>query len=127
MATYDFEQANAFFKSKVGFTTGLHEVDEMIKAGKDAVIVDVRLPRDYKQGHIPGAINLPKGQWHKSTGLSRENINVVYCYSQTCHLAAQAAIELLAQGYPVMEMEGGFAGWLTAGYEIEAGSNARAA
>jgi rhodanese-related sulfurtransferase len=48
----------------------LHEVDEMIKAGKDAVIVDVRLPRDYKQGHMPGAIKLPNGQWRKPVDLS---------------------------------------------------------
>jgi rhodanese-related sulfurtransferase len=99
----------------------------MIKAGKDAVIVDVRLPRDYKQGHIPGAIKLPNGQWRKPVDLTRDNINGVYCYSQICHLAAQAAIELLAQGYPVMEMEGGFTGWQAAGYEIEAGSITRAA
>jgi rhodanese-related sulfurtransferase len=105
----------------------LHEVDEMIKAGKDAVIVDVRLPRDYKQGHMPGAIKLPNGQWRKPGGLSRDKINAVYCYSQICHLAAQAAIELLAQGYPVMEVEGGFTGWQAAGYEIEAGSITRAA
>jgi rhodanese-related sulfurtransferase len=26
---------------------------------------------------------------------------------------------LLAQGYPVVEMEGGFAGWEEAGYEVE--------
>ena len=49
-------------------------------------MVDVRLPSDFKRGHLPGAINLPNGQWHKATGLSREKTNVVYCYSQTCHL-----------------------------------------
>ena len=99
----------------------------MIKAGKDAVIVAMRLPRDYKQGHIPGASKLPNGQWRKPVDLSRDNINGVYCYSQTCHLAAQVAIELLAQGYPVMEMESGVAGWQAAGYEIEVGSDIRAA
>jgi rhodanese-related sulfurtransferase len=119
MSSYDFEHAKAFFTAKTGFTTGLHEVDGMIKGGEDIVIVDVRLPRDYRQGHLPGAINLPNGRWHTAAGLSKDKINVVYCYSQTCHLAAQAALEFLAQGYPVMEMEGGFAGWQTAGYEIE--------
>jgi rhodanese-related sulfurtransferase len=127
MASYDFEHAKAFFKAKVGFTTGLHEVDGMIKRGEDIVIVDVRLPRDYRQGHLPGAINLPNGQWHKASGLSRDKTNVVYCYSQTCHLAAQAALEFLAQGYPVVEMEGGFAGWQASGYAIENGQATLAA
>lgn len=97
MTSYDLEHAKAVFKAKVGFTTGLHEVDGMIKQGEDIVIVDVRLPRDYRQGHLPGAINLPNGQWHKASGLSREKTNVVYCYSQTYHLAAQAALEFLGQ------------------------------
>lgn len=119
MTSYDFEQAKTFFNAKTGFTTGLHEVDGMVKGKHDVVVVDVRLPRDYRQGHISGAINLPNGQWNKPAGLSRDKLNVLYCYSQTCHLAAQAAVELLAQGYPVVEMEGGFAGWEEAGYDIE--------
>jgi rhodanese-related sulfurtransferase len=121
MASYDFEHAKTFFTAKAGFTTGSHEVDEMIKRGEDIAIVDVRLPRDYRQGHLPGAINLPNGQWHKALGLSRDKTNVVYCYSQTCHLAAQAALEFLSQGYPVVEMEGGFEGWKASGYAIENG------
>jgi rhodanese-related sulfurtransferase len=51
----------------------------------------------------------------------------VYCYSQTCHLATQVALEFLSQGYPVVEMEGGFAGWQAAGYAVEEGSAAKAA
>jgi rhodanese-related sulfurtransferase len=127
MASYDFEHAKAFFKAKVGFTTGLHEVEGMIKQGEDIIIVDVRLPHDYRQGHLPDAINLPNGQWHKASGLNRDKLNVVYCYSQTCHLAAQAALEFLAQGYPVVEMEGGFEGWKASGYAIENGQATLAA
>lgn len=127
MASYDFEQAQAFFKAKAGFTTGLHEVEGMIKGGDGVVIVDVRLPRDYRESHIPGAVSLPNGQWQKPAGLSRDKRNVLYCYSQTCHLAAEAAVVLLAQGYPVVEMEGGFAGWQEAGYATENDVPAKAA
>lgn len=122
MTNYDLQQAKAFFAAKTGFTTGLHEVDGMIRDGGDVTIVDVRLPRDYRQSHIPGAINLPSGRWDKPAGLSRDKLNILYCYSQTCHLAAQAAVALLAQDYPVAEMEGGFAGWQTAGYAVEHGA-----
>ncbi|HET7132268.1 MAG TPA: rhodanese-like domain-containing protein, partial [Gammaproteobacteria bacterium] len=61
--------------------------------------------------HIPGAINLPKGKWHDTAALSRDKLHVLYCYNQQCHLAAEAAVELLAQGVRVVEMEGGFATW----------------
>lgn len=120
MATnYDFEQAKAFFAAKVALTTGTHEVDGILQRGDDIVIVDVRLPSDYRKGHIPGAINLPKGKWDTAAGLSRDKPNVLYCYAQTCHMAAEAALELASHGYPVMEMEGGFATWEAGGYAIE--------
>ena len=91
-----------------------------IERGRDdVVIVDVRLPSDYRSGHIPGAINLPKGRWEVPKGLSPDKLHVLYCYSQTCHLAAEAAVELLKQGYRVQEMEGGYATWTAAEYPVE--------
>ncbi|MGH8489788.1 MAG: rhodanese-like domain-containing protein, partial [Gammaproteobacteria bacterium] len=53
--------------------------------GDDVVIVDVRLPSDYRKAHVPGAVNLPNGKWHTATGLARDKLNILYCYSQTCH------------------------------------------
>jgi rhodanese-related sulfurtransferase len=118
--SYDLERARAHFEAKVHFTTGTHEVLGMVDGNRaDVVIVDVRLPRDYRAGHIPGAINLPKGRWENARGLSKDKLYVLYCYSQTCHLAAEAAVELLKQGYRVQEMEGGYATWTAAGYRIE--------
>ncbi|MDQ3697527.1 MAG: rhodanese-like domain-containing protein [Gemmatimonadota bacterium] len=119
MTGYDQEKAKGFFAEKVAFTTGTHEVLGMIQRGDDNVIVDVRLPSDYRTAHVPGAVNLPNGRWHTAAGLSRDKLNVLYCYSQTCHLAAQAAAELASRGYPVMEMEGGFATWEVSGYAVE--------
>src|SRR6185436_19650743 len=87
---------------------------------EDIVVVDVRFPSDFRKAHVPGAVNLPKGKWHEAAaaGLSKEKLNVLYCYNQTCHMAAEAALELLSQGYPVAEMEGGFATWEAASYPI---------
>ena len=118
--SYDLAQAREHFQAKLDFTTGTHEVLGIIDQGRDDVIVvDVRLPSDYRAGHIPGAINLPKGRWQNAMGLSKDNLHVLYCYSQTCHLAAEAAVELLEQGYRVQEMEGGYATWTAAGYRVQ--------
>ena len=108
---YDIESAKQHFAQRMAFTTGPHELIGMIDRKEDIVIVDVRFPTDYRKGHVPGAVNLPKGKWHNPQGLSKEKLNVLYCYDGTCHMAAEAAVELLAQGYPVVEMEGGFAAW----------------
>lgn len=124
MIRYDFEQAKAHFNARTAFTTGPHELSGMIDRKADIVIVDVRLPSDYRKAHLPGAINLPNGRWDKPQGLSKEKLNVLYCYDATCHLAAEAAATLAAQGYPVVEMEGGFATWESREYPIEASRQA---
>lgn len=122
MADYDLEKAKAYFAAKMAFTTGPHELNG---AGKnDIAIVDVRFPGDYKHARIPGAINLPKGKWNAPRGISRDRLNVLYCYSQTCHLAAEAALELAAQGYKVVEMEGGFEAWRKSDFATEGGEAA---
>src|SRR5688572_32585168 len=113
------QQAREFFAQKLAFTTGPFELDALIKRGEPVTIVDVRLPRDFAQGHVPGAINLPKGKWHTLQGVPKDRTAVLYCYSQTCKLAAAAAVELAAHGIPVMEMEGGYAAWQAAGLAEE--------
>ena len=118
--TYDIQQAQAFFKSRTGFTTGPHELTGILDRKEDVVVVDVRSPTDFRKSHIPGAVNLPKGKWHEPKGLAKDQLNILYCYNQTCHLAAEAAVELLAQGYRVVEMEGGFATWEANGYPVQA-------
>ena len=116
---YDFQAAQSHFTAKQGFTTGPHELTGMIDRKEDIVIVDVRFPTDYRKGHIPGAINLPKGKWHETAGLSKDKLNVLYCYSHVCHLGAAAAVEFARHGYPVMEMDGGFLAWKKAELPIE--------
>lgn len=117
---YDFAAAKAFFAQKNTATTGPHELQGMIDAKQDIVVVDVRFPSDFHTAHIPGAVNLPKGKWHDPKGLSKDRLNVLYCYNQQCHLASEAAQQLLALGYPVLEMEGGFAAWEANGSAVEA-------
>lgn len=119
MLNQDTRQARDYFAQKLAFVTGPYELDGQIKRKEPITIVDVRLPSDYQAGHIPGAINLPQGKWHTLTGLSKERTAVVYCYSQTCKLAAAAAVEFASAGYPVVEMEGGFEAWQKNGLAIE--------
>jgi len=120
MSDHDIAGARRFFESKIAYTTGTHEVFGQVERKDDVVIVDVRMPTDFRAGHVPGAVNLPRGTWASARGLSRDKLNILYCYSQTCHMAAEAGAELAALGYAVQEMEGGFATWQSAGYPVEA-------
>jgi rhodanese-related sulfurtransferase len=115
----DPEKARQYFADKMTFTTGPVEVSNNLKQGTDIVVVDVREAEDYRKGHVPGAINLPYDRWSSLAGLTRDKLNVLYCYSQQCHLAATAAVQFAAKGYPVMEMDGGFEAWKANDLEIE--------
>ena len=119
MMISDPQKAKEYFEAKITFTTGPVELDRMIKQGENINIVDVRAAEDYAEGHIPGAVNVPKDKWHTLEGLRKDKTNVLYCYSQVCHLAATAAVEFASKGYPVMEMEGGFRAWKEHDMEIE--------
>jgi rhodanese-related sulfurtransferase len=120
----DPEKARQFFADKMAFTTGPVELARNAKQGADIVIVDVREAEDYKKGHIPGAVNLPRNKWSTREGLKKNALNVLYCYSHVCHLAATAAVEFAADGYSVMEMDGGFAAWKENDMEIQSEVNA---
>jgi rhodanese-related sulfurtransferase len=113
--------AQEYFANKLAFTIGPVELDSMIREGEgdDIAIVDVRAAKDYERGHVPGAINLPRDQWHSLEGLRNDAVNILYCYTQTCHLAARAAHEFAGKGYQVMEMEGGFEAWQSSRLDVQ--------
>ena len=117
--THDPGRARAWFEDKLAFTTGPVELDRMLESGDNIVVVDVREANDFAKGHIPGALSLPQERWDSLDGLGRDKTHIFYCYTQACHLAAQACVKFANRGYPVMEMEGGFAAWKAAELDIE--------
>ncbi len=114
----DPAKAKEYFENKMAFTTGPIELERAIQSG-EVNVVDVRASEDYAEGHIPGAVNLPKDRWQTLEGLRKDKVNVLYCYSQVCHLAAAAAVEFSGKGYPVMELEGGIRAWKDHELDIE--------
>jgi len=113
------KKAKKFFEAKLDFTTGPVELKHMIDNNENINIVDVRAFEDYAKGHIPGAVNLPKQRWSIHTGLKSDRINIIYCYSEVCHLAAAAAKEFAERDFAVMELEGGFDQWQRYNMPIE--------
>lgn len=103
--------AEGFFAEKLAFTLGPVELKKML-AEKKVKLVDVRRKEDFDEEHIPESISMPKEELkNKMNELSKNDIHVVYCYNQQCHLGAAAALTLARNGYPVMELEGGFEVW----------------
>jgi rhodanese-related sulfurtransferase len=108
--TPDPSKARDYFAAKMAFTTGPVELERALKE-PNINVVDVRAAEDFAEGHIPGSVNLPQDRWETLQGLKKEKTNVLVCYSHVCHLAATAAVKFAAEGFPVMEMDGGFKAW----------------
>ena len=120
MSLPNTKKACKYFDAKMEFTTGPIELNHMMESGEVINIIDVRAAEDFAKGHIPTATNLPKGDWGSATGLSKGKVNIIYCYSEVCHLAAAAAREFAHKEYPVMELQGGFETWQNYNLPIEA-------
>ena len=73
----------------------------------EAVLLDVRTPQEYREGHIPGSKNVPLQQLDKISSVA-DNKNVplfVYCYSGG--RSRQAASMLQHMGYTNVQNIGG--------------------
>ena len=119
MTLVSSEKAAKYFEDKLDFTTGPLELYRMTSSGENINIIDVRSADDFATGHIPGAISLPKNSWHTMMGLAKGKVNIVYCYSEVCHLAAQAAKCFAEADFSVMELEGGFEAWSAQNLPVE--------
>jgi rhodanese-related sulfurtransferase len=117
--TSQVHKAEEYFAAKNAFTTGPVEVSEQMERRDNIVIVDVRADEDFRKSRVPGAINLPEHRWRTLQGLSKDVPNIIYCYSQNCHLASRAAQLFAHEGYSVVEMEGGFEAWKDADLKVE--------
>ena len=105
------QEAQNYFEKILAFTLGPVELKTLMEEN-EVTLLDVRRAEDYEISHIPGAVSIPKDEIADNIDkLSKDNITVVYCYNQQCHLGAKAALILADYGYPVMLLDGGFQVW----------------
>lgn len=79
------------------------------------VVIDVREYDEYAAGHLPGAINIPRGVLEFKIGMvpecaRKEGAFMIYC--RTSGRAALSAVQLQKIGYTnVISMLGGYEAW----------------
>lgn len=109
---HNTKTAEEFFAQRLAFTLGPVELTKMLEQNK-VKLIDVRRKEDFDEGHIDGAISIPKDELkQRMSELSQNDVHALYCYNQQCHLASSAALELAKNGFPVMELEGGIDVWM---------------
>ena len=108
----------------------LVEIDKIARAKEifdkgNVLFVDARSQENYEDGHIPGAVSLPLGQFDKriESFLSRyppEQPILTYCSGRTCEDSHVLAQLLSDAGFTnVRIFIDGFPGWKAEGYLIE--------
>jgi len=106
--------------TKSAKNVGVEEFDKL-RADKNAVVLDVRTEKEFKGGHIPGAVNLdfnaPDFQ-KKVAELDKSKTYLVHCAggvrsAKACNIMDKVAFN------NVINLEPGFKAWEKAGKPVE--------
>ena len=88
-------------------------VDEALRLwqAKEAILIDVRTPAEYREGHIPGVANIPLDELEKRLGeIPKDKKVVLIC--RTGNRSAQGTKLLRGKGFDnVFNRTGGMSTW----------------
>jgi len=106
-------------KSDAFKTVGVSEFESLIANSDSVMILDVRTPSEFADGHLRGALLIDvKNNNFLKTALERlpkDKTIAVYCRSG--RRSAHAADMLAAEGYTMVNLDGGIQAWTRAGKE----------
>jgi phage shock protein E len=99
----------------------LSTVKDNVEAGK-AVIVDVREDREWKAGHVKGAIHLPKSKLESNLAELVKKLDkdkVIYTHCGAGRRALACGELLKKEGFDVRPLKSGYEQLIEAGFESE--------
>lgn len=86
--------------------TMVSRTEALAKLNEGAVLVDARLPSEYKFEHVKGAINLPLTEIRQLlVNLDKSKVYILYC--QTGRRSSAAAFIMVQNGFDVVVLDGG--------------------
>jgi rhodanese-related sulfurtransferase len=107
------------------------DVKERLDSGDVDLVVDVREPKEWEGGHLPGAVNVPRGMLElradpespatdPALSANKDARVIVYCLKAPGARSVLAAQTLGSMGYSnVAAMRGGFEEWQAEGLPAE--------
>ena len=100
------------------------DVAEFANAVSDTsyVVLDVRTPAEYAEGHIPGThfnIDVLDDSYTEKALMMLPKDKPVALYCRSGNRSKNAARILAEKGYQVLELGSGFSGWVAADKPIE--------
>jgi rhodanese-related sulfurtransferase len=109
------------FSAYSGNVSNISQQELLDADANNLVIVDVRTPEEFQQGHVPNAINVPLSEIIDNPAIllsSKAKPIVLYCRSG--YRAGKAAEALQKDGYQnLSHLVGDMQGWIKAGLAVE--------
>ena len=110
-------------KQNIADDISVFQAFELIQNNKDNenfIILDVRTPQEYQEGHLEDAINIDyysENFQDRLSELDKNKIFLVYC--QSGNRSANAVTIMINLGFvELYNMLGGIAAWISAGYSV---------
>jgi len=120
MTPLNRDQLVALAKSQIIETTP-QALNERLRNGVKPLVVDIRERDEFEQGHVPGAVFIPRGFLElriEQYAFDRETPIVLYCAGGV--RSVLAARNVKEMGYEHVEsLIGGFGGWKSAGLPVK--------
>jgi molybdopterin/thiamine biosynthesis adenylyltransferase len=120
MSATSYEEMLAALRARIPEVSP-EEVAEVLENGSGVTVVDVRESDEFRAGHVPGAIHLPRGflEMQAAKKLPQHDARIIaYCAGGVRSLFASATLREL--GYTnVASMKGGFTRWKQNGHPFE--------
>jgi rhodanese-related sulfurtransferase len=97
------------------------EAKAKIDSDASVIVLDVREPDEFKKGHVPKAVNIPRGllEFKVTKEIPNKDAKII-AYCKTGGRSCLACSTLLTMGYKNIEsIAGGWQAWVKAGYAVE--------
>lgn len=97
------------------------EVKEILKKEKNIIVIDVRTPDEFKEGHVKDAQNIDIREYDAYSKIDKLNHNASYIvYCRTNRRSGMAVAYMMQKGFKtVYQMMDGFMGWAANNYAIQ--------
>ena len=110
---------------------GIVSFDDFLQKAKksEALMLDARSKEDYRNGHIPGAKNLPFDEFSQESARVLKNVPfdreiITYCEGVECSVAGDLAVLVREMGYRnVKVFQGGWEEWTEKAMPVAEGKN----
>ena len=99
------------------------ELSEKLKSSTRPLVIDVREPEEYRDGHITLAKPLPLGELHQHIKELPKDKEII-CVCASGSRSSSATKMLIGAGFNAINMNGGMYMWQRSGLPVKKGSAA---